>query len=163
MPTSNPTDILLAHDTWATRNIVDACSTLNDEQFHERFEMGQGSLHDVLTHVITVMRVWTDMLASREAQPRLEPSTRRSPAELLSLLDESAIDLAHHVRAHPPDGILSRERGGKTYSFTRGAVLTHVTTHGMHHRAQCLNMLRHLGVNPLPQSSVIEWTWTADL
>ena len=94
MPTSNPTDILLAHDTWATRNIIDACSTLTDEQFHQRFEMGQGSLHDVLTHVITVMRVWTDMLASREAQPRLEPSIHRSPAELRTLLDESAIDLA---------------------------------------------------------------------
>jgi uncharacterized damage-inducible protein DinB len=69
MPTSNPTDILLAHDLWATRNIIEAC----------------------------------------------------------------------------------------------GAILTHATTHGMHHRAQCLNMLRHLGVTPLPQSSVIEWTWTADL
>jgi len=36
-------------------------------------------------------------------------------------------------------------------------VITHVTTHGMHHRAQCLNMLRHVGVNPLPQSSVLQW------
>jgi uncharacterized damage-inducible protein DinB len=32
-------------------------------------------------------------------------------------------------------------------------------THGMHHRAQCLNMLRRLGVQPLPPSSVAEWTW----
>jgi uncharacterized damage-inducible protein DinB len=37
-----------------------------------------------------------------------------------------------------------------------------VTTHAMHHRAQCLNMLRHLGVTPLPPSSVAEWTWLAD-
>ena len=29
----------------------------------------------------------------------------------------------------------------------------------MHHRAQCLNMLRQLGVTPLPPSSVAEWTW----
>jgi uncharacterized damage-inducible protein DinB len=33
----------------------------------------------------------------------------------------------------------------------------HVATHGMHHRAQCLNMLRQLGVNPLPPISVLEW------
>lgn len=163
MPTHNPTDILLAHDLWAARNIIEACSTLNNEQFHQRFEMGPGSLHDTLTHMISVMRVWTDVLAVREARPRLEPSTHRSPAELQALLDESAPDLAHHVRAHPLDQIISRERGGKTCSFTRGAILTHATTHGMHHRAQCLNMLRHLGVSPLPQSSVIEWTWTADL
>ena len=50
-------------------------------------------------------------------------------------------------------------RDGRTADFTRGAILTHVTTHAMHHRAQCLNMLRHLGVTPLPPSSVTEWTW----
>jgi uncharacterized damage-inducible protein DinB len=32
----------------------------------------------------------------------------------------------------------------------------------MHHRAQCLNMLRHLGVTPLPASSVTEWTWMGE-
>ena len=40
--------------------------------------------------------------------------------------------------------------------------LTHITTHGTHHRAQCLNMLRQLGVTPLPPSSVAEWTWLGD-
>jgi uncharacterized damage-inducible protein DinB len=43
----------------------------------------------------------------------------------------------------------------------RGAVLTHVTTHGMHHRAQCVNMLRQLGAD-IPLNSVIEWMLTVD-
>ena len=79
---------------------------------------------------------------------------------MLKLFDESADDFAKSVRGHPLDEIVSRERNGKMYSFTRGAVLTHVATHGMHHRAQCLNMLRKLGVAPLPPSSVMEWTFT---
>jgi uncharacterized damage-inducible protein DinB len=162
MPTSNPTDILLAHDTWATRNMIDACSKLTDEQFHQRFEMGPGSLHDTITHMIAAKQGWADLIASRDARPRLEPSTRRSPAELRALLDETDADFARHAQAHPLDEIVSRERGGKTYSFTRGAVITHVTTHGIHHRAQCLNMLRRLGVTPLPSSSVMEWTWLGD-
>jgi uncharacterized damage-inducible protein DinB len=54
--------------------------------------------------------------------------------------------------------ITRKLRDGRTVHMTRGAVLTHVTTHGMHHRAQCLNMLRHLGLSPLPPSSVTEWT-----
>ena len=41
-------------------------------------------------------------------------------------------------------------------------MITHIATHGMHHRAQCLNMLKHLGVNPLPKSSVAEWTLAGD-
>ena len=48
------------------------------------------------------------------------------------------------------------------YSFTRGGVLTHVATHGMHHRAQCLNMFRSLGIAPLPSNSVLEWMLMVD-
>jgi uncharacterized damage-inducible protein DinB len=48
---------------------------------------------------------------------------------------------------------------GRTLQVTRGAIPIQVTTQGMHHRAPCLNMLRQLGVTPLPPSSVAEWTW----
>jgi uncharacterized damage-inducible protein DinB len=162
MPTSNPSDILLAHDRWASRQILEACSKLTPEQFHQRFEMGPGSLHDTTTHIIQAMRLMSDLLAGREVRPRLEPAEHRTPGQLLALLEETADDFGQLVRSHPLEGIVTRERGGKTYSFTRGAVATHVTTHGMHHRAQCLNMFRHLSVKPLPPSSVMEWTWMAD-
>jgi uncharacterized damage-inducible protein DinB len=161
MPTSDPLTILLAHNKWATRNIIEACAKLSHEQFHQRFEMGPGSLHDTVTHLLAAMRVWGDMLAGREQRPRLD-GTERSTDELLKLLDEISADMAASAKAHPVDGLVTRMRDGKSYAFTRGAVLTHVTTHGMHHRAQCLNMLRHLGVKPLPLSSVAEWTQAAD-
>jgi uncharacterized damage-inducible protein DinB len=161
MPTSDPLTILLAHNEWATRHIIEACSGLTHEQFHQRFEMGPGSLHDTVTHLLAATRAWGDMLAGREPRPRLE-GTERSTDELLKLLDEIASDMAASAKAHPVDGLVSGTRGGKSYTFTRGGVLTHVTTHGMHHRAQCLNMLRHLGVQPLPPSSVLEWMLTVD-
>jgi len=161
MATSDPLAILLAHDRWATTQMLEACEKLSDEQFHQRFEMGPGSLHDTLTHMLAAMRAWGDLLAGREMRPRLE-GTRRSVAELKGLLDEIASDFAASARAHPLEGTITRERGGKTYTFTRGAVLTQVTTHGTHHRAQCLNMLRQVGVSPLPASSVAEWTWLGD-
>jgi uncharacterized damage-inducible protein DinB len=53
-------------------------------------------------------------------------------------------------------------RGGRTLQFTRGAVVMQVTTHDVHHRAQCLNVLRQSGVAPLPPSSVAEWTFLAE-
>jgi uncharacterized damage-inducible protein DinB len=161
MPLSNPVEILLTHDRWATKNILQACEKLSADQFHQRFEMGPGSLHATIIHIIGAMRGWGDLLAQRPMRPRPDQDgTQLTPGELQKLLDESADDFAHSVRTHPPDEIVSRERNGKMYSFTRGAVLTHVTTHAMHHRAQCLNMLRKLGVAPLPPSSVMEWTFT---
>lgn len=157
MPASDPVDILLTHNRWATRNILDACLPLSEEQFHQRFEIGPGSLHDALTHVLGAMRRWGDLLAGRKEQARLE-DTQRTRQELLDLLAELSDDLEASARAHPTDELLEGSRGGRSYIFSRGAVLTHVATHGMHHRAQCLNMLRHLGVDPLPPSSVAEWS-----
>ena len=72
MPVANPLDILLAHNHWATRNMLDACRGLSEEQLHQRFEMGLGSVHDTVSHVIWAMRLWTDVLSGRPIrEPRL--------------------------------------------------------------------------------------------
>ncbi len=157
MPIGDPVEILLAQNRWATRNLIETCRALPEDQFHRQFPMGRGSLHDTITHILGAMRGWGDMLAGREQRPRLEEDGRRTTDELLALLDELSDDLAASARAHANEGLVTGARGGREYTFTRGGVLTHVTTHGMHHRAQCLNMLRQLGVEPLPPSAVVEW------
>lgn len=157
MTVSDPIEILLRHDRWATGEIVRACEGIGEEKFHRRFEMGPGSLHDTLVHICGAMLRWTDVLEEREVKARPEDDGRRTPAEIMPLLDRSARELGGVARRMPLDGIVTRVREGQTYRYTRGVVLTHVTTHGMHHRAQCLNMLRQVGVSPLPKSSVTEW------
>ena len=80
-----------------------------------------------------------------------------------SLLEEAWRELSAEARRRPlGDTVTRRLRDGRTVQMTRAAVLAHVATHGTHHRAQCLNMLRHLGVQPLPPSSVTEWTWLGE-
>jgi uncharacterized damage-inducible protein DinB len=162
MPTSDPTTILLTHNRWATRNVIEACSALSNEQFHQRFETGPGSLHDALTHILGAMRGWGDLLAGREQRERVESGGPYTPQQLLEMLDEIADDLDAVAGAHPHDELVTGERGGRTYTFTRGGVITHVTTHGMHHRAQCLSMLRQLGVEQPPPTAVVEWMFMVD-
>jgi uncharacterized damage-inducible protein DinB len=140
MPSSNPAEILLAHNAWANRNLLDACVGLTPEQLHQRFEMGPGSLHDTLAHIAGAQRGWADMLAGRAIRDRIEKTGPYRLEQLRTLHEDSAQELADALTAHPLDGIATAERGGKSYSFARGGVLTHVTTHSMHHRAQCLNM-----------------------
>jgi uncharacterized damage-inducible protein DinB len=163
MPSSDPVQILLAHNHWATRNVLDACAKLTDAQLDREFEMGLKTLRATMTHVLGAMRGWGDLLAQRD-QPRqrLEAQGPFTPVQLLELLDEIGADILASIENKPLDEQLSGERAGKTYTFTRGAVITHVTTHAMHHRAQAINMLRHLGVDPLPPSSVMEWVFMVD-
>jgi uncharacterized damage-inducible protein DinB len=157
MPASDPIDILLAHDAWATRQVLASMEPLPPERLHQRFEIGPGSLHDTLVHIVGAMRIWTDVLALRPVRPWIDDSPRRTVAALRRLHDEAAADLAGSARAGPLDQVLERERLGEVYRYTRAAILMHVATHAVHHRAQALNMLRHLGVSPLPASSVVEW------
>jgi uncharacterized damage-inducible protein DinB len=164
MPQSDPLQILLSHDRWATAQMLDACARLTDDQFHRRFEIGHGSLHDTLTHVIGAMRVLTETLSGTEPRARLETDgQRRTPEQLRSLLEEAGREFAAEARRRPlGETVTRRTRDGRLLTMTRAAALVHVATHGTHHRAQCLNMLRHLGVQPLPPSSVAEWTWLGD-
>ena len=157
-------EILLAHDRWASVQILEACERLLAEQFQQRFDMGPGSLHDTLTHVVGAMRTWTDTLAEAELRPRPETDgQRRTPREIRALLEESWREFAAEARRRPlAETVVRRLRDGRTLTFTRGEVIAHVTTHGMHHRAQCLNMLRQLGVTPLPASSVADWTYMGE-
>lgn len=124
--------------------------------------MGVGSLHDTIAHILGAMRGWADMLAGRDIRDRIEQGGPYTPEQLGTLLGEVSGELDEALAAHPFDDIATAERGGKSYAFPRGGVLTHVTTHGMHHRAQCLNMLRQLGVDLLPPSSVVEWMLMVD-
>src|ERR1019366_1129907 len=158
MPSSNPLDILLEHDKWATKQILSACENLTPDQFARKFDIGPGSLQATITHIIGAIRAWTDTLAKQPPRPRVETSgIPYTPAQLHQLLDESMGEFTSLAKSHPLDEIVKRTREGKEYAFTRGVVITDVATPGMHHRAQCLNMLKHLGVSPLPPSSVTEW------
>jgi uncharacterized damage-inducible protein DinB len=163
MPSSNPIEILLKHDRWATRQILQQCAALTPEQLDQKFEIGPGSLRAAALHLVSAQRTWCDTLAGRPVRPHLDKDVKtRTPAEIMALQDEVAPEFIALVAAHPPEQTVTRERGGKTHTFTRGAVLAHVLVHGAHHRAQCINMLRRLGVTPLPPSSVIEWAFMED-
>ena len=118
----------------------------------------------VTTSVLSATRTWTDSLAARPQRPRPDADgQRRTVEQLLRLLDDARGDLLTEARRRPLAEVVVRQlRDGRTVELSRAAVVTQVTTHGMHHRAQCLNMLRQLGVTPLPASSVADWTWLGE-
>jgi uncharacterized damage-inducible protein DinB len=177
--TSDPLEVLLAHDAWATRAVLEHCGPLSTEQFHQEFAIGLGSLHVTLTHIISATRRWTDRLAGRTPRmflhkikelPHMSGDVKdRSVDDLLALHEEAAKDLAESARASIMRGagqVISLEWGGKDgvkkqYTFTPAAVVVHVCTHAGHHRAQCLNMLRHLNVpgvsDKLPEVDATGW------
>lgn len=160
--TSDPLTALLEHNHWATRRVLGLCGRLSAAQFQQRFDIGPGSLHDTLRHLVHNMGAWADDIAGR---PNRTAPGQVTVEDLGRLLDEATDELRRlieqsrdrlgdfvRVRFHPD---------GPTFTFTRGVALTHVLVHGTHHRAQCLNMLRRLNVpgvsDALPDLDLNEW------
>ncbi len=99
------------------------------------------------------------------------PEATFTAAELIRLNDESVDKLTSLADRYRGDGSLDfvikktfhpADSEPIDVSFTRGAAMTHCLVHGTHHRAQALNMLRHLGVAPLPEIDVMDWHHDVD-
>ncbi|MBL0928129.1 MAG: DinB family protein [Phycisphaerales bacterium] len=166
MPTiSDPFDMLLAHDRWATDAVLSLCERLTAEQFGTSFPIGpgeQGGLRATLTHIVGAMRRWADRIGDRPLRPFPTPD-QATVASLRADLDAASDELGAlipGVRADP-DRIVALTYEGRTYRFTAACAMLHVLTHGHYHRAQCLNMLRRLAVpgvsDALPDLDVIDW------
>lgn len=153
---TDPHAVLLAHDRWANEQFYNTCKELSKAQFTQSFEMGEGSLHNNLVHNLGAMRGWTDVLNEVPNRARLEEKTY-DLAEIITLHDSVSADFQTAALSKPFDTMIHRDRGERSYTFSVGGILAHVMTHSMHQRAQCLNMLRHLGIKQLPKSSVMEW------
>jgi len=160
-----PLGLLLEHDRWATRRLLALCRDFSQGEFEKRFDMGLGSLLNTLTHIIGAMRRWTNRIGGEALQPSVE-GTSRSAAQMIEMHDAAAKAFGDLAQSLLADGAFNEEMtielphdtlGMQRYTFTRGAAIIHVLTHGTHHRAQCIWMLRRLrpGIE-LPDFDVIE-------
>ena len=107
---SDPLDILLAHNQWSNKLLLEACRPLTKPQFHQPFPMGpaeRGGLHLTITHIISASGRWADRIrAINPPRAALEPFPFTPPPghpvpdirdrtidELLDLNDRNAADL----------------------------------------------------------------------
>jgi uncharacterized damage-inducible protein DinB len=147
-------DRLLGHDAGTTRELLLLSRGLSDEQLDREFDLGHRTVRATALHVLRNMEVWADLMGGR--------LPREAPQEAWVVrLERAAEDLRRVARA-------VAERGGWDERFldtlddppaekTYGGAIAHVITHGMHHRAQWLHMLRRLGVEGVPEGDVLGW------
>jgi uncharacterized damage-inducible protein DinB len=151
-------DRLLGHDAWTTRQLLLRCRPLADAQLDREFAIGHGSLRATFAHVIWNVEAWTDDLCRRPLRPRPGPGDS-SVERLVERHDAAAAEFAAAARRAREEGRLDEcyvdGVDGQTKSL--GGVIAHVITHSMHHRAQVLNMMRHLGMTDLIEGDVLSW------
>ena len=142
-----------AYADWAQARVLNAAASLSDEQLDRAFDMGCGSLRKTLVHICDAERWWQANWNDGPkqtfpiARPGLSIDTIREEMSAVEqsrneyLAELSDDDLQREVKAQPrPDYIAT---------FPIGQTMLQLCNHGTHHRAQALNMLRHVGAPAL--------------
>jgi uncharacterized damage-inducible protein DinB len=150
-------DRLLGHDAWTTRQLLLRCQSLSDEQLRREFDIDCRSLGATLGHLIGAMEFHTDRLLGRTI-----PEAYREDASvdgLLLRLRAVAKDFAAFAtrveRERREDEMLTGENNENLR--TVGAVIAHVITHNMHHRAQAMYIMDKLGMTDIIEGDVLGW------
>ncbi|QDV48061.1 DinB family protein [Gimesia fumaroli] len=150
-------DRLLAHDAWTTRQLLEICATLPDEQLDHEFDIGHRTLRATLHHIIGNMEIWSALMAGEP----IERSSNQTIAEMRERLSAAAARLktigTQVQQTNGWDDVWIDHLDDPPREKTFGTALAHIVTHSMHHRAQVLYMLRLSGVESLPEGDVFSW------
>jgi uncharacterized damage-inducible protein DinB len=148
---------LFAFNDWARDGLLVLAASLSDRQLDQPFAMGAGSLRATLQHHYGAERAWAQRTGTPGAATLPRADTLTAVADLMRAAQSLAGARCAWL-ATLSDGDLRRDvayadRDGKTQTNALGDILLHVCNHGVHHRAQAVNMLRHIGA-ALPKSGL---------
>lgn len=153
---------LREHQVWANHRLMDAASRLTVDQLNRQFPIGQGSVLATLVHLYAAEFVWLEAI---NGNPRpISPFEVRM--ETLAELQSAWSSLETRWQAFYEtlkESDLTRMIA-KTSALDPTApprttpladILLHLSLYAQYTTAQMINMLRHLGVKPLPDPMMI--------
>jgi len=162
------------HRTWVNENLLLTASALSDDQLHQNFPIGQGSIWKSLLHLLAGEFVWLEALVGNDDPlmqgdlPRRIPGNQlgegriESFAELRQKWRQLQQRWDHYLAELKPDHLdvivykVSTSSGfGQRFGAKRLDVLLHVCTHAHYTTAQVMNMLRQVGIVNLPETMLI--------
>jgi uncharacterized damage-inducible protein DinB len=143
----------LAHSTWAITQLLDAAGSLPTDTLEQNLDIGPGGVRENIAHTIEAMFFFSDNFAGREyTEPAGFTERARTLPGLRSLLDEAAAKLKTTMLTACEQGLAARVPwpNAEAKSLPAAAAIAQVFDHAALHRTQCINLLKRLGVRPVP-------------
>ena len=141
--------------TRARQRVFDGVRPLAPSDYTRTFPIGLGSLARTLTHIMTSEWYYLQRMLGREVPPDDQWPIREDAPPPFAILESAWGEQARSTRAAlstvrdwdaPIEYRVTPDDGRPVIVTCTGAGLfTQLAFHEVHHRAQALNMLRHLG------------------
>ena len=163
---------LQQHRAWVNRNLLTAAADLSDGQLRSPFAIGQGSIWKSLLHLYAAENVWLEALLGNEQflvpgdLPGKLPGNQQGDGGVIDLadlrlkwseLEKRWTGYLDNLSSAALEEVVYRKSIslGTRLGTRRSDVLLHVCTHAHYTAAQVVNMLRHAGMEKLPETMLI--------
>ena len=156
-------DLLLDHDHWATRQLLDACAGLTADQWDQPFDIGHRTPRETFGHIVFNVPFWTAFLTGQSPEDGFSADHQPADRSLPALID-------HHERGYAAFAETARRlrdagRLGETFADhwnvrkSCGGTILMVIEHNAEHRPEILHILARLGVPDLPEVDLGVWDY----
>lgn len=140
---------LFAHNDWGRDRVLALCDGLDDAALDEPVTMGFGSLRATVHHLWAAERLWLDRWKGLPWGP-LETDAQALPiSDLAARWRAVGVERNEFLDQLGPSGedriIAYQNTRREAFENRLGDLMMHVSNHGIHHRAQALNMLKRHG------------------
>ncbi len=88
-------DRYLGYEAWTLRYFIERCREVSPAQLHQHFDIGHGTVHNTVAHVIGNVETWTDLM--RECPVRRLPLAETTDG-YLQRFDDVMADFADCAR-----------------------------------------------------------------
>jgi len=144
--TENILEKLFEHNNWANLQIIQVCSTLNDEQLDATPQSAtKGSIRATLTHIVNSQQGYLALLTlPLDQRPRTYPQF----AEFQNAVRISGEGLLALARDEPSSPLKTQLQTKDGYLVEPWVIMVQVINHATEHREQICSMLSALGLTP---------------
>lgn len=152
-------DRYLGYEAWSLRYFIARCHDIPPSQLHQPFDIGHGTVHATMEHIIRNVEIWTDLMRGREV--RHLPPLVATADDYLQRFDAAMTDFMDCAQTLVAEGRLDESYMDvlaippKPKSF--GGTLLHVLTHTTVHRWEIQHMLQRAGLSDLLEGDALSW------
>jgi uncharacterized damage-inducible protein DinB len=142
--------MLLEHNVAVRDLLLDSLEKMKYEDFTRNMNVGKGSIHDILIHLMMAEAYWISVVSDTE----FTAFTKDQFSDIVSIrkkwqeIDETTRKCVGYQSENSLQHVKSVVWGNRTVSFTVGRALIHMTTHETHHRGLIVGLMRQLDYEP---------------
>lgn len=141
---------LFDHNDWANARLLQLCESLSADQLDQVRSIGFGSLRNILHHIADAEQIWLERWNGEPWRPLRIDTAGMTVNDLQAWLSSTARRrnelIANECSNQFARKVTYRNLQGVESTLELSGLLNHVANHGIHHRAQVINLLRGHGI-----------------